>query len=247
MLVRWCWGRAFFGPVDDLPLLCCCPCTCLCFYFSCLLLLRFATAVRAEVVVREVLPLTRSFLAAPPPQMDWVDRVPARKPYIWSNDFHVTPIACTAPLLEELGAEVHAEVDFSNCENHPKFCKSRLKVLEFDDWRGFSLDPCPSLIRRTFYDAYKRDPEFWRVDLFVCSHPTANCELFMPFNRSILVYATTRLEFGRHDEFIDWRKPLIDETSPDRWTDWVRNLKLIASRPTNLVAANNLFDVHYIK
>jgi len=67
-----------------------------------------------------------------------------------------------------------------------------------------------------FFDAYKRDPEFWRVDLFICSHPAANCELFLPFNRSILVHATTRLEFGRFDGLVDWRKPLIDARSPGR-------------------------------
>jgi len=89
-------------------------------------------------------------------------------------------------------------------------------VLRFDEWRGFSLDPCPNLLRRRFFDAYKNDEEFRRVDLFVCSHPVANCELFMPFNRSILVYATTRLEFGRNDQFVDWRKPYARERSETR-------------------------------
>ena len=93
--------------------------------------------------------------------------------------------------------------------HHRELCRSRLKVLSFDNWRGFSLDPCPNLLRRQFFDAYKNDEEFRRVDLFVCSHPVANCELFMPFNRSILVYATTRLEFGRYDADVAWRKQFI--------------------------------------
>jgi len=29
-----------------------------------------------------------------------------------------------------------------------RFCKRRLKVLAFDNWRGFSLDPCPNTMRR---------------------------------------------------------------------------------------------------
>lgn len=31
------------------------------------------------------------------------------------------------------------------------------------------------------------------VDVFMCTHPTANCELFLPFNRSMIVYEHTRL------------------------------------------------------
>ena len=38
------------------------------------------------------------------------------------------------------------------------------------------------------------------MDAFVCHHPAANCELFLPFNRSLIVRATTWLDFGRHDE-----------------------------------------------
>ena len=69
----------------------------------------------------------------------------------------------------------------------------------------------------------------------------------MPFNTSILVYATTRLEFGRFDANVDWRRPYINERSPNRWAEWVHNLKRIAARDGNVVAANNMFDVHYIK
>lgn len=122
-----------------------------------------------------------------------------------------------------------------------------MQVLSFDDWRGFSLDPCPNRLRESFFDAYKNDAEFRRVDLVVCSHPAANCELYMPFNRSMLVYATTRLEFGRDDKFVDWRKPLITKRSAQRWADWVANLKRIAARPGNVVAANNMYDVKYIE
>lgn len=178
----------------------------------------------------------------------WATRVPAGTPYVWVNDFHVSPVACYHPLLAELGVELHAEIDFNNCIHHPQFCKSRLKVLSYDDWRGFSLDPCPSKLRHEFFEAYRNDEEFRRVDLFICSHPAANCELFMPFNKTMLVYATTRIEFGRNDPNIPWRRPYITERSPQRWVEWIRNLKLIASSGDgNLIAANNRYDVAFIK
>jgi len=47
----------------------------------------------------------------------------------------------------------------------------------------------------------------------------------MPFNKSLVVVASTRFEIGRHD--------------PKRWRLWVENLRTIARHPRNVVAANN--------
>jgi hypothetical protein len=51
-----------------------------------------------------------------------------------------------------VGARLHAEIDFNNCVHHRQFCRKRLKVLAFDEWRGVSLDPCPHRLRRRFYE-----------------------------------------------------------------------------------------------
>jgi hypothetical protein len=69
----------------------------------------------------------------------------------------------------------------------------------------------------------------------------------MPLNKSIIIYATTRLEFGRYDELVDWRKKDINKHSPKRWEEWVNNLKKIAALPGNVIAANNMYDAQYIK
>ena len=61
-----------------------------------------------------------------------------RQAYVWSADFHVAPVACAAPLLEEAGAAVHAEVDFANCVHYPRFCRQRLKVRGCSGWLGQS-------------------------------------------------------------------------------------------------------------
>ena len=71
------------------------------------------------------------------------------------------------------------------------------------------------------------------VDAFLCLHATSMCELFMPFNRTLIVIASTRYEIGRHDK-----------TS---WMLWNENLRRIASHPHNTVAANNRYDQEYIK
>lgn len=169
------------------------------------------------------------------------------KPYVWTSDFHAAPFATNQEIYVDAGAVLHAEIDFPNCQFFPGTCKQRLKVLSNDDWRGFGLGNCPNDMRRRFFDAYKDDPEFKRVDAFICSHPVANCELYMPFNRSIIVYATTRAEFGRFDDVVAWRQKDINARSPFRWEEWVQNLRLIAATPGNIVAANSVYDVQYIK
>ncbi|KAL9645632.1 hypothetical protein ABK040_015847 [Willaertia magna] len=169
------------------------------------------------------------------------------KMYLWTSDFHAAPIACNRDLLTQVGIVTHAEIDFGNCIFFEDTCKNRLKVLHHDNWRGFSLDPCPNNLRREFFEAYKNDAEMQRVDAVICSHPPANCELYLPFNKSLIVYATTRLEFGRNDRFIDWRKPYMTPANKHRWAQWIDNLIRIAKNPRNVIAANNLYDAHYIR
>ncbi|KAL9643487.1 hypothetical protein ABK040_010101 [Willaertia magna] len=169
------------------------------------------------------------------------------KLYLWTSDFHAAPIGCNMDILKEADIEPHAEVDFGNCMFFKGTCKQRLKVLSFDDWKGFSLDPCPNQMRRAFFNAYKYDPEMERVDAVICSHPVANCELYMPLNKSLIIYATTRIEFGRDDKHVEWRKPYITSASNLRWKQWIDELVRIGKNPRNVIAANNMYDAHYIK
>lgn len=173
---------------------------------------------------------------------------------VLSTDFHASPIACNLPVLYDLGLNIDARIDFGNCiffkdKFGKDLCanKNPLKGFSFDSWRGFGLDPCPNLLRERFFEEYKATPEFSGIDFFLCSHPVANCELYLPFNRSVILYATTRLEFGRLDSNIDWRKPYISNHSISRWEEWLNALQKIAARPRNIVAANNMYDVAYIE
>ena len=47
-------------------------------------------------------------------RMRWQREVPPGVPYVWTNDFHVSTAACYAPILRDLGAKLHAEIDFAN-------------------------------------------------------------------------------------------------------------------------------------
>eukprot|EP00471_Norrisiella_sphaerica_P000678 CAMPEP_0184483562 /NCGR_PEP_ID=MMETSP0113_2-20130426/5235_1 /TAXON_ID=91329 /ORGANISM="Norrisiella sphaerica, Strain BC52" /LENGTH=686 /DNA_ID=CAMNT_0026864055 /DNA_START=1859 /DNA_END=3919 /DNA_ORIENTATION=+ len=178
----------------------------------------------------------------------WVHRFPGRT-YIWNTDLHAAPIGCNYDLFEAIGGVVHAEVDFPNCVHFPRTCPNSpgLKVLSHNNWGGFGLEPCPRRMRQDFMNAYWRDGIMKRVDLVICSHPIANCELYLPFNDKLLVvYATTRAEFGRWDDGVHWRKPFLHDQSFVRWLHWVENLCMIA-RNGGVIAANNMYDVKYLE
>jgi hypothetical protein len=91
-------------------------------------------------------------------------------------------------------------------------CARNLRILS----RLNGINPNKA-IREQFYQYYKDDSLMKRVDAFVCFHPAAMCELFMPFNRTIIVIASTRYELGRF--------------SANEWNEWNKNLRIIASDP----------------
>jgi hypothetical protein len=59
------------------------------------------------------------------------------------------------------------------------------------------------------------------------------CELYMPFNRSMIIIASTRYELWRF--------------RPREWIKWNENLIKISQDPKNIIAANNLYDAEYIR
>jgi len=86
---------------------------------------------------------------------------------------------------------------------------------------------------KNFYSVYGKQADWQSVDGFVCLHPAATCELFVPFNRSLIIVTTTRYEAGRRS-IGDWR----------RWND---KLARISTDDRNIVAANNQYDVEYMR
>ena len=173
---------------------------------------------------------------------------------IWVTDLHASPMGCSISLFDTLQVKITAKIQFNNCIHYldssgQTSCANdrQLRVLQNNAWEGFGLDPCPNSLRRTFFEHYRSDMEFLQMDAVMCSHPVANCELYLPFNKSIIVYATTRLEFGRLDTNIDWRRPFLKDGGIHRWVEWLRNLRAIASSRNNLIAANNAYDAKYME
>jgi hypothetical protein len=155
----------------------------------------------------------------------------ASKPLvIWSNDYHISPINDLKHLLQPLGVKFIDKSLSGHC-HITNTCGGRatLRVINV----GNAMDLADPKLVQQFYEAYRNDVEMQSVDAFVCFHPAAMCELFQPFNKSIIVIASTRYELGRF--------------GAERWTKWNENLVRIASNPANVVGANNKYDLEYIR
>jgi len=85
-----------------------------------------------------------------------------------------------------------------------------------------------------FYDAYKDDPTMKSVDAFLCYDPAFICELFEPFNRSIVLIFTGRYYFGRVHTGLTL-------------TAWNQKLLRLAAGRRNVFGANNLYDVNILR
>ena len=178
------------------------------------------------------------------------DRI--RRTVVWSTDLHAGPIGCQVSMFSTLNIDVEAEVDFKNCKlfrstRGTNVCAKDRGGLRNNRNRGFSLDPKPNNTRKQLFEHYRRQSKFAQSDVVFCSHPAANCEVYLPFDKSILVYNTQRLEFGRDDEFVVWRQKIIGSDRQQRWQHWIHNLHAISKSHANIVAANNMYDVTHME
>lgn len=191
----------------------------------------------------------------------WSERM-SNRVYAWSVDFHPAPGVCNFPIYNDIGVTLHLE-----CDNEPfcstgGVCRNRLKQ-EFGLGYaavGFALDPEPNTTIKNFYEAYKDDEEMKRVDVFICSHPAANCELFEPLvqdseTKSMIMFPTTRLEFGRNDPLVHFREMEIKKMGtwfelPERWKKTIKFIHKYhssanGSKQRLWLVANNMYDLAY--
>ena len=118
---------------------------------------------------------------------------------IWATEWHMTPIKDTRHFLESFGVRViDYNLDPRRCEFHDCSAKARLNVLNPDN--VLNIDPP---IPEKFYEAYKDDAEMKTVDAFFCGYPASLCEMYEPFNKSVIVLASTRLFFSSRFFFIN--------------------------------------------
>ena len=88
---------------------------------------------------------------------------------------------------------------------------------------------------RDNFNFFKGDPKIAETDAFICSFPSSMCELWMPFNKTIILDTCHRYNLGRctSDEFI-------------RLNEHLRSLAAM-DHPKNIIAAASVYDEEYIR
>jgi len=88
-------------------------------------------------------------------------------------------------------------------------------------------------MRRAAFEALRASPLLEHTDAVICSHPAALCEVWLPFNKSLLLLVTTNLELAREN--------------PQRWRQWLRTIVAMSSAPRVVIAANSRYDQAYVE
>ena len=89
---------------------------------------------------------------------------------------------------------------------------------------------------RSFFNYYRNDPLMLRVNAFYCAFPSSICEVYMPFNRTIIWLPAHRFTLGRCS------RPEID-----RLILHMQYSVRPEQQPKNFVAAGGRYDQEYIK
>ena len=90
---------------------------------------------------------------------------------------------------------------------------------------------------RDFYEYYKADVDMQRTDAFWCHFPASFCEIYMPFNRTILMAPAHRFLLGR----------CSSEESAQLIVNMHRLLEPSEKRPPSFIFGQGVYDVEYVK
>jgi hypothetical protein len=109
----------------------------------------------------------------------------------WSSDFHISPIADIKNIVKNYNVKVIDKSLSSHC-HLSNTCQHDLRVIDREN--GITLGKCPNTLINEFYESYKNDLEMKSVSAFLCTHDASLCELFMPFNKPMIIIASTRFD-----------------------------------------------------
>ena len=146
---------------------------------------------------------------------------------VWSADLDINPIRGIKSLLTPLGVQFIDKSLSPDCESVGS-CAKDLKVLT----KNAILHPNSEAIQK-FTDYYQNDPEMKKVTHILCASPAAVCQYYTGLKKSLIVLVNERYESGREDS--------------SQWEGWNRHLSDISLDPSNVIAANNHYDVEYMR
>jgi hypothetical protein len=146
-----------------------------------------------------------------------------------SIDFHISPIADLKDVFGKFFPSTTTVHDYSLSGACGQTCnQGRIHIKE--DLSSLYLTQGA---KESFYNAYSQPNSLInKMDAMICSHPSGMCELIMPFNKTVILWITTRFEQGR-------------EGNAQKMAGLIKNFRALAKRPDTSILANNMYDVHY--
>lgn len=153
---------------------------------------------------------------------------------IWSSDFHISPVADIKRLLKSWRTTRKIAIIDESLSGHcgmTNTCAKTLRVLTREN--GITLGNCPNELKREFWELYHNNGQFKHIDAFLFTYSSGLSELFMAFGKPLIIIASVRYEVGRLD--------------PAAWGNLNENLRNIARDKRNTIAANNRYDLEYMK
>ena len=171
-----------------------------------------------------------------------VDECSQKKLNIWFSGWHMGTLMDIPSALLRMGHRLIFEARADRFPNpgvmgHPNASLyNRISTTVSKWWYPNRDEYHRNQDAREHFEFYKNDPVVASVDVFVCMFPAAFCELWLPFNKSILFLPATRYSLGRCYEQRQW--DLLDK---HLWT-------MHASKdPHHVVAASSIYEMEYLK
>ena len=153
---------------------------------------------------------------------------------VLSIDFHIGPVRDVKDLMLRSPKLRAVEIVDKSLSGHCKLvntCAKDLRVV--NQTNGISFGNCQNKLQLNFWQSYAEDKWMKSFDGYLCEYSVAFCEMYMAFGKPMILIAPTRYETGRHTR--------------EAWHKLNQNLRAISEKPWNTVAANNLYDVEYLK
>ena len=149
---------------------------------------------------------------------------------IWSLDHHPAPLYDIRSLVEPLGVEFIEHSVYHQCQ----------RTCSCDDFKALTPlqhnDLLEGLNSQETIDRIYHDPlsasDVARADAFLSAYSYPLVELYMRYNRSIIIISAIR-----YNLWVD---------GPSKWSQLSDRLHTLFTHPRHVIGANNLYDVEYL-
>lgn len=146
---------------------------------------------------------------------------------VWSMDYSIFFVHVIKYLTSSHSLQFLDKSLASGCKTMGT-CARNLRVIT----RKNGLNVNGELIR-LFHEEYELDPEMNLVTHFLCTYPATMCELYVGFDRPLIIYISSRYEHGKY--------------TVAKWRQWNGLLKSIANDRQNRILASNIYDARYLQ